>query len=60
LLLLCDPLVQIQTRRVRDIQENRELAESAYDQCADRMCRLVQWFKPEIQCRTDAKSTPSP
>jgi len=54
LLELCADATQIPTRFVRDIQKNRDLAKEALAECRARQCRLVQWFKPETRCDTDA------
>ncbi len=51
---LCDAPELIPTRKVRDIQGNRDLNLAAYSACSARMCRLVQWI--QRAARVDAVS----
>ena len=53
LLQLCVAEPQIETRKVRDIQTNREAWHTSYDKCAARVCRIVQWYVPTVQCDAD-------
>lgn len=59
LLVLCDAPVHVKTTTVGSIVANGAEAQVAFEHCAARMCRLVQWFKPETQCDAEpAASTP--
>jgi len=49
-LQLCVAERQVVTRKVRDIQDNRDAWRASFDKCAARMCRLVQWFLPNTRC----------
>lgn len=60
LLQLCVAEPQIVTRRVKDIQTNREAWHTSYDKCAARVCRIVQWFTPSTQCDADTAPEAQP
>jgi hypothetical protein len=53
LLVLCEAPVHVTSSTVGAIVANAIEAQAAYDRCAARMCRLVEWFKP-VQCDADA------
>lgn len=59
LLVLCEAPVHVKTTTVGSIVANGAEAQLAFDHCAARMCRLVQWFKPEIPCDAEPAS-PTP
>ena len=52
LLVLCEAPIHVKSTTVGAIVTNALEAQAAYDHCAARLCRLVEWFKP-VQC--DAK-----
>ena len=60
LLQLCAAEPQVPTRKVRDLQTNREAWHESFDKCAARMCRLVQWIVPVTVCPDDAKPSDRP
>ena len=53
LLVLCEKPVHVKTTTVGTIIANGAEAQIAFDHCAARMCRLVQWLKPTVQCDAD-------
>jgi hypothetical protein len=56
LLVLCEAPIHVKSTTVGAIVANALEAQAAYDHCAARLCRLVEWFKP-AQC--DADTPPS-
>lgn len=54
LLVLCDAQSPIKGMTVKGVFLTKD---AEYEHCAARMCRLVEWFKPEVQC--DADTPPS-
>ena len=59
LLVLCEAPVHVTSTTVGAIVANALEAQVAYDHCAARMCRLVEWFKP-VQCDADAPPSVPP
>jgi hypothetical protein len=57
--MLCDRPVHVKTTTVGTIIANGLEAQTAFDHCAARMCRLVQWLKPEVQCDAEP-AAPTP
>jgi hypothetical protein len=59
LLQLCEAPVLKPTQKVRDIQENRIRAETAFEKCAARMRCLIWWVAsaaddaPPAECRKE-------
>lgn len=51
--MLCEAPLHVKSTTVGAIVANALEAQVAYDHCAARMCRLVEWFKP-VQCDADA------
>lgn len=58
LLQQCEPPVTTRTRTVKNMAENTEAWRSAYERCAARMCRTVQWFIPLTSCESDVNAKP--
>jgi len=48
LLQLCGPPGLVRTETVRNIVDNSNARQDAYDSCAARMCRLVQWIQKAV------------
>lgn len=59
LLQLCEKPIHVRTTNVGSIVVNLSEAQVAFNHCAARMCRLVQWLKPEVQCDAEP-ATPTP
>ena len=56
--MLCEAPIHVKSTTVGAIVANALEAQAAYDHCAARMCRLVQWLKPEIQCEPEGEVKP--
>lgn len=53
--MLCEKPVHVKTTTVGSIIANGAEAQIAFDHCAARMCRLVEWLKPSVRCDAEDK-----